>query len=209
MYRVVHPLLQGGFTAHVPGTSEFVSLFASPPRLPLHHEQLSQHHPELLRTPCQLPHPLSHLSGCSGGRILKRRRLCTDHNVFEFFAEGVAALGHPGPHLRRPGLARQRVANEHQLVRAEDDKLAVRHEDLGWLVGVDGSEEGVDGIGHRGDVLLTLLLIEEEELPVAVAQFGGRGASRAILGQLIGQRVMRGRDPARHVIVDWPADFLF
>ncbi len=94
-------------------------------------------------------------------------------------------------------------------MRAEDDELAVRHEDLGWLVRVDRSEEGVDGIGHRGNVLLTLLLIEEQELPVAVTQFGGRGASRAILGQLVGQRVVRGRDPARHVIVDWPADFLF
>lgn len=95
---------------------------------------------------------------------------------------------------------------------AEDDELAVRHEDLWGLVRVDGGEEGVDGVGYRGDVLLTLLLVEEEELPVAVAQLGGGGAgggaSRAILGLLVGWRVQWGRDPARHVVVDWPADFL-
>lgn len=182
--------------------------FPPPPSQPLHHQQLPQHHPELLRTPCQLPHPVSHLSGCSRGRILKRRRLRADHDVFEFFAEGVAALRHSAPHLRSLGLARQRVANEHQLVRAEDDELAVCHEYLGWLVGVDGGEEGVDGVGHRGDILLALLLVEEEELPVAMAQFGGGGTSRAVLGQLVGQWVVWGRDPARHVIVDWSADFL-
>lgn len=88
-------------------------------------------------------------------------------------------------------------------MRAEDDELAVCHKDLGRLVGVDGGEKGVDGIGHRGDILLTLLLVEEEEMPVAVAQLGGV-ASRAILAK----RVVRGRDPARNVVVDWPADFL-
>ena len=60
---------------------------------------------------------------------------------------------------------------------AENDKFAVRHEDLGWLVGVYGGEEGVDGIGHRGDILLALLLVEEEELLVARAQFGRGGGS--------------------------------
>lgn len=50
----------------------------------------------------------------------------------------------------------------------QDHKLAVCYKDFWRLVGVDGCEEGVDGIGYRGDVLLTLLLIEEEELPVTV-----------------------------------------
>lgn len=185
------------------------SLSPSSPHTPLHDQQLSQHHPELLRTPRQLPHPLSHLSGRSRGGVLKRRCLCADHDVFEFFTQGVAALGHAGPHLLGLGLPRQRVTDEHQLVSTEDDKLAVRHEDLGRLVGVDGGEEGVDGIGHRGDVLLALLLVEEEELPVTVAQLGGGGgAPGAILSQLVGEGVVGGGDPARHIIVDWLADFL-
>lgn len=62
-------------------------------------------------------------------------------------------------------------------MRAEDDKLAVCHKDLGRLVGVDGGKEGVDGVGHRGNVLLALLLVEEEELAVAVAELGGGGTS--------------------------------
>lgn len=82
------------------------------------------------------------------------------------------------------------------------------HKDFGRLVGIDGSEEGINGIGHCGYILLTLFLVEEEELPVAVAQFVGGGASRAILEQLVGQRVVRGWDPACHVIVDWLAHFL-
>lgn len=173
----------------------------------LHHQQLSQHHLKLLRAPRQLLHPLSHLPGCPRGRILKSCCFRTNHDVFEFFAEGVAALRHTGPHFRRLGLAGHCVANEHQLVRAEDYKLAVSYEDFGRLVGVDGGEEGVDGIGDRGDVLLTLLLVEEDELPVAVAQFRG-SAPGAVLGHLIGQRVVRRWDPACHIVVDWLADFL-
>lgn len=92
---------------------------------------------------------------------------------------------------------------------AENDELAVRHKDLGRLVGVDGSEEGVNGVGHCRYILLALFLVEEEELPVAVAQFVGGGASRAVLNPLVGQRMVRGWDPAGHVIVDWLADFLF
>lgn len=82
------------------------------------------------------------------------------------------------------------------------------HKYLGWLVGVDSSKEGIDGIGHCGNILLTLLLVEEEELTVTMAQFGGGRAPRAILGQLVGQWVVLGWDPVCHVIVDWPADFL-
>lgn len=94
-------------------------------------------------------------------------------------------------------------------MRTKDDKFAVCHEDLWRLVGVDGGEEGINGIGNRGDVLLTLLLVEEEELAVTVTQLGGCGLSGAVRGQLAGQRMVRRRDPVRHVIVYWPADFLF
>lgn len=93
-------------------------------------------------------------------------------------------------------------------MRTKNDKLAVCHKDFGRLVGIDSSEEGVNGIGHCGYILLTLFLVEEEELPVAVAQFVGGGDARAILEQLVGQRVVRGWDPACHVIVYWLADFL-
>lgn len=106
------PCYRKDLLSHVPGTSQFVSLCYSSLLTFLHHQQLSQHHSELLCTPCQLPHPLSHFSSCSRGRILKCCCLCTDHNVFEFFTERVAALCHTGPHLRRLGLARQSVANE-------------------------------------------------------------------------------------------------
>lgn len=174
----------------------------------LHDQQLSQHHPELLRAPCQLLHLFHHLLGRGRGRILKRRRLGADDDVFEFLTEVVAALSHLGSHLRSLGLSRERVADEHQFVRAEDDELAVGHENLGRLIGVDGSEEGVDGVGDGGDVLLALLVVEEEELLVAAAQLGGGRVSGVALGQLVGQRVVEGRNPARHVVVDWPADFL-
>ncbi len=63
----------------------------------------------------------------------------------------------------------------------EDNKLAVGYKDLRWLIGINGSEEGVDGVGHRGYILLTLLLVEEEELAVAMAQFRGGGANGAII----------------------------
>lgn len=172
----------------------------------LHDQQLTQNHPELLRAARQFPHPLRHVPRRHWRWVLQCCRLGADHDVFEFLTECVAALGHPGPDLRALGLARQRVADEHQLVRAEDDELAVCHEDFWWLVGVDGGEEGVDGIGHCGDVLLALLLVEEEELPVAVAEFGGGGG---VCGAVGGQWVKWRRGPARHVIVDWPAHFLF
>lgn len=162
----------------------------------------------MLSTPCKLPHLLCHLSGGSRGRILKCCCLRTDHNVFEFFTEAVAALGYPCPHFWRFGLAWQRVTNEDQLVCAENDKLAVCHKYLWWLVGVDSSKKGIDGICHRGDVLLALLLIEENKLTVTVAQLGGGGASRAVLGQVVCQRVVCGWNPTGHVIVDWPADLL-
>lgn len=175
----------------------------------LHEQELTQHHPEVLCAPRQLPHPLRHVPGRPGRRVLQRRRLGADHNVFEFLTEGVAALGHPGPHLGAPGLPRQRVPDEDQLVGAEDDELAVSDEDLGRLVGVDGGEEGIDGVGYRGDVVLTLLLVEEEELPVAMAKLGGGRVSSTTLGKRVGQRMVRGRDPARHVVVNWLTDFLF
>lgn len=162
----------------------------------------------MLRAPCQLLDPLHHLPGRSGGRVLKRRRLGADDNVFEFLAQVVAALSHLGSNLRSFGLSRQRVPDEDQFVRAEDDKLTVGHENLGRLVGVDGGEEGVDGVGHRDDILLALLVVEEQQLLVAAAQLGRGGIRRAALAQLIGQGVVKGRDPAGHVIVDRPADFL-
>lgn len=67
----------------------------------------------MLRAPRQLPHPVRHLPGGSGGGVLQRRRLGADHNVFEFFAERVAALPHAGPHLGALGLPGQRVPDEH------------------------------------------------------------------------------------------------
>lgn len=162
----------------------------------------------MLCAPRQLPHLLCHVLGRSGRRVLERRCLGADHNVFEFLTEGVAALAHPGPHLGAASLPRQRVPDEDQLVGAEDDELAVSDKDLGRLVGVDGGEEGIYGVGYRGDVLLTLLLVEEEELSVAVAKLGGGGVSGTTLAKMVGQRMMSGRGPACHVVVYWLTDFL-
>lgn len=71
----------------------------------LHEQQLAQAHPELLRAAGQLLHPLRHLFGCSSTWILQRSCFRTDYDVFEFFTQGVAALGHATPHLWRLGLA--------------------------------------------------------------------------------------------------------
>lgn len=137
----------------------------------------------------QLFDPLRHFSRVPSRRVLQCCGFSADHNVFEFFTERVAALSHVGPHLRGLSLARKCVPNEDQLVRTQNNKLAVRHEDLGRLVGVDGGEKGIDGVGDGGDVLLTLFLVEKQELAVAVAQFGGR--SGAVVRCLVGQRVVR------------------
>lgn len=106
-------------------------------------------------------------------------------------------LGHPGAHLGGLGLPGERVSDEDELVSAEDDELAVGDEDLGGLVVVDGGVESVDGVGERGDVGLALLHVKEQQLPVAHAQLTARRLW-----------VVRGRGPARDVVVDWSGDFL-
>lgn len=107
-------------------------------------------------------------------------------------------LGHPGANLWRLGLPGERVSDEDKLVSAEDDKFAVGDEDFGRLVVVDGGVECVDGIGERGDVGLALLHVKEQLLTVAHAQLAARRLW-----------VVRGRSPARNVIVDWSGDLLF
>lgn len=106
-------------------------------------------------------------------------------------------LGHPVAHLGRLGLPGERVSDKDELVSAEDDEFAVGNKDFGWLVVVDGGVERVDGVGERGDVGLALLHVKEQQLPVAHAQLTARRL-----------RVLRGRSPARNVIVDWSRDFL-
>ncbi len=107
-------------------------------------------------------------------------------------------LGHPGANLGRLGLPGERVSDEDELVSAEDDEFAVGDEDFGRLVVVDGGVERIDGVGERGDVGLTLLHVKEQQLPVTHAQLAARRLW-----------VVRGRSPARNVIVDWLRDLLF
>ena len=85
---------------------------------------------------------------------------------------------------------------------AEDDELAVRHEDAGGLPGADAAEEGVHGAEERDEVLLALLGVEAEQLAVPGADGGGRGEA--------GGRVRRGgrghagvlvRDPLCDVVL--------
>lgn len=107
-------------------------------------------------------------------------------------------LGDPGANLWRLGLPGERVSDKDELVSAEDDEFAVGDEDFGRLVVVDGGVECVDGVGERGDVGLALLHVKEQQLPVAHAQLAARRLW-----------VVRGRSPARNVIVDWLRDLLF
>lgn len=106
-------------------------------------------------------------------------------------------LSHPGAHLWRLGLPGERVSDEDELVSAEDDEFAVGDKDFGRLVVVDGGVERVNGVGERGDVGLALLHVKEQQLPVAHAQLTARRLW-----------VVRGRSPARNVIVDWSGDLL-
>lgn len=57
---------------------------------------------------------------------------------------------------------------------AQDDKLAVRHEDAGGLTGADAAEEGVHGAEERDKVLLALLGVEAQQLAVPGAHRGRR-----------------------------------
>lgn len=106
----------------------------------------------------------------------------------ELLAELVARVHHSVANVLGGNLPRQRVPNEHELVCAEDDELAVRHEDPRGLGGAHAAEEGVDGV-EQGDVVrVALVVVEAEQLPVlrAHAAAGGRQALRGLpLGDVV------------------------
>lgn len=80
----------------------------------------------------------------------------------------------------------------------ENDKFAVGHKDLRWLIGADSSEESVNSIGQSGNVDLTLLQVEEKQLPVR----GAEGTATSHLG------IMLWWGPVGEVIVNGSRDFL-
>lgn len=126
-------------------------------------------------------------------------RLGGHHNLLEHLTEEVAVVHHLVLDVLGLGLAGQRVPDENELVGTEDDKLAVGHKDLGGLVGADSGEEGVNGIGERGEVGLALLQVEEEELAVGRTQ-GPATPCRAVVlgGAPVGQVIVDG---ARHLLL--------
>uniref|UniRef100_A0A663DS52 Lactate dehydrogenase D n=1 Tax=Aquila chrysaetos chrysaetos TaxID=223781 RepID=A0A663DS52_AQUCH len=149
---------------------------------PSHGCQLAQHHPELLRAVGKVLDALHHVLRGSRRRIVEGGRLGGHHNLLEHLAEEVAVVHHLVLDILGLGLAGQRVSDENELVGAEDDELAVGHKDLGGLVGADSGEEGVDGIGERGEVGLALLQVEEEELAVGRTQGPAAPCRAVVLG---------------------------
>lgn len=126
-------------------------------------------------------------------------RLGGHDDLLEHLTEEVAVVHHLVLDILGLGLAGQRVPNEDELVGTEDDKLAVGHEDLGGLVGADGSEKGVNGIGKRSEVGLALLQVEEEELAVGGTQGPPTPRGAVVLGGTpVGQVIVDG---ARHLLL--------
>lgn len=129
-----------------------------------------------------------HLLQGRGAGVMEGGHLGRHHYSLELFAELVAGVHHFVANVLGGHLPRQRVPNEHQFVCAQDDELAVGHEDARGLRGADAAEEGIDGI-EEGDVMgLTLVIVEVEQLPVlrAHAAVCGREALRGLpLGDVV------------------------
>lgn len=159
--------------------------------VPSHGCQLAQHHPELLRAIGKVLDTLHHVLRGSGRRVVEGSCLGGHHDLFEHLTEEVAVVHHLVLDVLGLGLAGQGIPNEDKLVGAEDDELAVGHKDLGRLVGADSSEEGVNGVGERGEVGLALLQVEEEQLAVSRTQ--GTPCWAIVLGRApVGQVVVNG-----------------
>jgi len=160
---------------------------------------------EVLRVVRQLGDPVHHL--LDGGRVgvVEGGGLGGGHHRLQQVAQHVAGVHHAVGHLGRRGLAGQRVPDEHQLVGAEDDELAVRHEDARRLPGAHAAEEGVHGAEQRGEVLAALLRVEAQQLAVAGAHAAGGGGGRGGGARRAAALV---RDPLGHVVLHRPDHLL-
>lgn len=158
---------------------------------------LQQRALEELCVPGQVGHLVDHLLQGGGAGVVERGRLGGQNYSLELLAELVAGVHHFVANVLGGHLPGQRVSDEHQFVGAEDDKLAVGHEDPGRLRRAEAAEERVDGV-EQGDVMgLALVIVEAQELPVlsAHAAAGGREAL--------------GRLPLGDVVLHGLRDFLF
>lgn len=77
---------------------------------------------------------------------LRRRLLDLVDDGGQALGQRVRQLQHFGADLGAGDVAVDGVADVHQAVGAQNHKLAVRQEDLGRLIVLDGIEEGVDGV---------------------------------------------------------------
>lgn len=145
----------------------------------------------------QVGHVVDHLLQRRGAGVVQRGRLGGQHDRLELLAELVAGVHDFVADVLGGHLPRQRVPDEHQFVRAEDNELAVRHEDARRLRGADAAEERVDGVEQRDVVGLALVVVEAQQLPVLGARAAAGGGEA--LGGL----------PLGHVVLHGLGDFLF
>lgn len=148
---------------------------------------------EELRVVGQLRHPVHHLLDGRGVGVVQGGRFGGGDHRLQQVAQDVAGVHHAVGQLGRRGLAGQRVSDEDQFVGAQDDELAVSHEDARRLPNAHAAEEGVHCAEERRKVLLALLGVEGQQLAVAGAH-GGRGGVGGRGGALL-------RDPLCDVIV--------
>lgn len=141
----------------------------------------------MMRELCYSVHHL--LQECCVG-VTQGSCLGGQNNALEQFTQLVAGVHHPVAHVLRRHLPGERVPDEHEFVSAQDDELAVCHEDPGGLGRVDTIEEGVDGVQEGVEVSLTLVRVEQEQA--------------AVVGGLQGL----GRLPFGDVILHWLGDLL-
>lgn len=141
----------------------------------------------------QIRDPVHHLLDGGGVGVVQSGHLGGGHHRLQQVAQNVAGVHHPVGHIGGGRLPGQRVPDEDQLVRAEDDELAVRHEDAGGLAGPDAGEEGVHGAEQGGEVLLALGGVEAQQLAVPGAHPGGGGVGLGG-GYPLGDVVLHGFD---------------
>lgn len=114
----------------------------------------------------QLGYASLHLASGGRRRVAQSGALDGEDRFLQGLAEGGAGGPHPGPHGRRRRQAGDGVAHKDQLVRRDDDELAVRHEDAGRLVGPCASRERFDG-GEQGAIVrLALPRVELQQLAI-------------------------------------------
>lgn len=97
----------------------------------------------MMRELCYSVHHL--LQGCCVG-VTQGSCLGGQNNALEQLTQLVAGVHHPVAHVLSRHLPRERVPDEHKFVSAQDDELAVRHEDPWGLRRVDTTEEGINGV---------------------------------------------------------------